>query len=83
MRVKRDVGKGQIRGIYFTSLSRHILIKYSKRVQKTACDGAMCVMQNSLMAERCVILKINHKTFLRKRMSIGYLEPLVSDWFRK
>ena len=49
------------------------------RVILSDIDGAMCVMQNSLRGGGGVpeSLKINHKTFLRKRMSIGYLEPLV------
>ena len=44
-------------------------------------DGVMCVTKNSLGGGGGVrdSLKINYKTFLPKRMSIGYLEPLVTS----
>ena len=37
----------------------------------------MCVRQNSLGEGVRDSFKINHQTFLRLHLSIGYLEPLV------
>ena len=62
-------------------------MKYSKRVQKMChsmflsdIDGVTCVTQNLLREGGGGVhdtFKINHTTFLRKCMSIGYLKPLA------
>ena len=61
-------------------------MKLSTSLQSTCLsvflsDGAMCVMRNSSWGEGCVTrLRQAIKLSYALRMSIGYLNPLVSEF---